>query len=128
MQTVIHNQSTTEYTVKKGDSLWLIARRFDIHVTDLLEWNNLKKNRYLKPGQTLKINKDTKDQKDNVVQTVIHNQSTTEYTVKKGDSLWLIARRFDIHVTDLLEWNNLKKNRHLKPGQTLIIKKNFTGA
>ena len=128
VQTVIHNQSTTEYTVKKGDSLWLIARRFDIHVTDLLEWNNLKKNRYLKPGQTLKINKDTKDQKDNVVQTVIHNQSTTEYTVKKGDSLWLIARRFDIHVTDLLEWNNLKKNRYLKPGQTLIIKKNFTGA
>ena len=86
------------------------------------------KKSFLRPKQKLVIwvNKDITDQKENVVQTVIHNQSTTEYTVKKGDSLWLIARRFDIHVTDLLEWNNLKKNRHLKPGQTLIIKKNFT--
>jgi membrane-bound lytic murein transglycosylase D len=56
VQTVIHNQSTTEYTVKKGDSLWLIARKFDIWVTDLLKWNNLKRNRPLQPGQILKIN------------------------------------------------------------------------
>ena len=118
------------YIVKRGDNLWDIGRNYGISVNQLAKWNGISKKSFLRPKQklTIWINEDTKDQKDNVVQTVIHNQSTTEYTVKKGDSLWLIARRFDIHVTDLLEWNNLKKNRYLKPGQTLIIKKNFTGA
>ena len=127
--TTTHNGSSTEYTVKKGDSLWLIARRFDIHVTDLLEWNNLRKNRPLQPGQTLNIYIDKEKKEGHIVQTTTtHNGSSTEYTVKKGDSLWLIARRFDIHVTDLLEWNNLRKNRPLQPGQTLIIRRNITGA
>jgi membrane-bound lytic murein transglycosylase D len=118
------------YIVKHGDNLWDIGRNYGISVNQLAKWNGISKKSFLRPKQklTIWINKDTKDQKDNVVQTVIHNQPTTEYTVKKGDSLWLIARRFDIHVTDLLEWNNIKRNRHLKPGQTLIIKKNFTGA
>ena len=65
----------------------------------------------------------------NIIQTTVaNNESTTEYIVKKGDSLWLIARRFDIHVAELLEWNNLRKNKPLQPGQTLLIRKNITGA
>jgi nucleoid-associated protein YgaU len=60
-------------------------------------------------------------EEEKIVKTAIHNETTTEYTVKKGDSLWLIARKFDIWVTDLLKWNNLKRNRPLQPGQILKI-------
>ena len=74
-------------------------------------------------------NTDVEKNEGNIIQTTaINNESTTEYTVKKGDSLWLIARRFDIHVVELLEWNNLRKNKPLQPGQTLLIRKNITGA
>ena len=121
------NESTTEYVVKKGDSLWLIARRLDIHVADLLEWNNIRKNKALQPGQKLRINIETEKEKGDLVQTNIQSDPTTEYVVKKGDSLWLIARRFDIHVADLLEWNNIRKNKALQPGQILIVRKSITG-
>ncbi|MFT7460539.1 MAG: membrane-bound lytic murein transglycosylase D, partial [Planctomycetota bacterium] len=51
-----------------------------------------------------------------------NNTSTAvNYTVKKGDSLWLIAKRFNIHVEQLLAWNKLDKKKHLNPGQQLII-------
>ena len=55
-KTTIYNGKITEYRVKKGDSLWLIANRFGISVNDLLRWNNLKRNRPIKPGQILEIN------------------------------------------------------------------------
>ena len=127
VQASAFNESTTEYVVKKGDSLWLIARRFDIHVADLLEWNNIRKNKALQPGQKLRINIETEKEKGDLVQTNIQSDPITEYVVKKGDSLWLIARRFDIHVADLLEWNNIRKNKALQPGQILIIRKSITG-
>ena len=57
-----------------------------------------------------------------------NNGQITEHTVKEGESLWRIARRFDIHVVDLLEWNNLKRGNHLQPGQILIVQMNQTGA
>ena len=55
-KTTIHNGKITKYRIKKGDSLWLIANRFGISVNDLLRWNNLKRNRPIKPGQILEIN------------------------------------------------------------------------
>jgi len=127
VQASAFNESTTEYVVKKGDSLWLIARRLDIHVADLLEWNNIRKNKALQPGQKLRINIETEKEKGDLVQTNIQSDPITEYVVKKGDSLWLIARRFDIHVADLLEWNNIRKNKALQPGQILIVRKSITG-
>ena len=58
IKNIIDNEKTTKYKVKKGDSLWLIAKKFDIKVTDLLKWNNLKRNKPLQPNQILEINKE----------------------------------------------------------------------
>ena len=52
----IHNGKITKYKVKKGDSLWLIAKKFGVSVNDLLRWNNLKRNKPLQPDQMLEIN------------------------------------------------------------------------
>ena len=119
------------YIVKRGDNLWDIGRNYGISVNQLTKWNGISKKSFLRPKQKLIIWVDDKNhQKNNKVaeKTVEYDKSVTEYTVKKGDSLWLIARRFDIHVAELLEWNNLRKNKPLQPGQTLVIKKNLTGA
>ena len=43
------------YTVRSGDSLWLIARRFDVSIAALREWNGLARGQYLRPGQVLSI-------------------------------------------------------------------------
>ena len=66
---------------------------------------------------------DEKYIKEKIVKIVINNEKTNEYTVKKGDSLWLIAERFDIQIIDLLKWNNLRRNKPLQPGQILKINK-----
>ena len=119
------------YIVKKGDNLWDIGRYYGISVNQLTKWNGISKKSFLRPKQKLVIwiNEEANSKNSKVLQKKeFHDGQTTEYTVKKGDSLWLIARRFDIHVVDILEWNNIRKNKPLQPGQTLIIRKTLTGA
>ncbi len=119
------------YKVKRGDNLWDIGRHYGISVKQLTQWNGISRKSLLKPGQKLTVwVKDDGSNNGGMVKAVAKNKSdASSYTVKRGDSLWLIARKFDIHVKDLLEWNNLKKGRHLQPGQTLIVKQDaLTGA
>ena len=115
------------YIVKRGDNLWDIGRNYGISVGQLTKWNGIAKKSFLRPKQKLIIWINEEDSNNNKIQASSFNESTTEYVVKKGDSLWLIARRFDIHVADLLEWNNIRKNKALQPGQILIVRKSITG-
>lgn len=95
------------YTVKKGDSLWLIANKYGTTVDELKNANNLKSNT-LSIGQTLII----PDKKENT--------NKISYVVKKGDSLWLIANKYDTTVEKIKSTNNLKSNT-LSIGQVLVI-------
>lgn len=94
------------YTVKSGDTLWSIAKRFNISVNELKETNNLTSNS-LSVGQKL----------------VIPGKQTDEgnvYTVKSGDTLYSIAKKFNVSVEALNNTNNLSNNT-LSVGQILII-------
>lgn len=95
------------YTVKKGDSLWLIANKYGTTVDDLKNANNLKSNS-LSIGQTL------------IIPEKKEGTSNISYVVKKGDSLWLIANKYDTTVEKIKSTNNLKGNT-LSIGQVLVI-------
>lgn len=94
------------YIVQKGDSLWSIANKFNMTVSELKNLNNLTNN-LLSIGQVLKI-KDSS------------NNGKTIYTVQKGDSLWVIANKYGITTEELKSYNNLTSNL-LSIGQVLKI-------
>lgn len=95
------------YTVKKGDSLWLIANKYGTTVDELSSANGLKSNT-LSIGQTL------------IIPEKKESTSEISYVVKKGDSLWLIANKYDTTVEKIKSTNNLKSNT-LSIGQVLVI-------
>ena len=101
--------SSFNYSVKSGDSLYSIARKFNTTVSDIVKLNNLTSN-------NLSINQILKIPSSNT------NNSTNEttYIVKKGDSLYSIARKFNTTVDSIKNKNNLKTNT-LSIGQVLRI-------
>ena len=100
------NADENVYVVKKGDSLWLIAKNYNTSVDEIKRLNNLSSNT-LSIGQKLKI-----------PNAITSNEIT--YTVKKGDSLWLIANRYDTTVNAIKDKNGLTSN-NLSIGQILKI-------
>ena len=99
------NEEYSEYIVQKGDSLWKISRDYNISVKDLIELNNL-------TTTTLQIG-------DKLLVPIQTNNEKT-YIVKRGDTLWSIAKENNITVNELKEKNNLTTNL-LSIGQTIII-------
>lgn len=100
------------YVVKKGDSLWSIARANGLTVNELKSLNNLSSN-ILHVGDTLLISSaDSTDDDGN----------DNYYVVKSGDTLWSIARKYNLSVNELKALNNLSSNV-LSLGQRLIVGK-----
>ena len=123
--TMAETAGLDSYTVKTGDTLWLIAQRFGTSVTELMNRNHLAKGSALKPGQQLSIKPADYRQADvESSAPQIVNNSTLNYTVKKGDTLWLISKRFGTTINQLLQWNNLPASHRLQPGQTLVVSAN----
>lgn len=94
-----------KYVVVKGDTLWSIASKFGLTVDELKKLNNLNSN-LITIGQVLKIKND--------------NNQNNVYVVKKGDTLYSISRKYNVTVTDLINYNNLKTTV-LSIGQKLYI-------
>ena len=106
------------YTVKKGDSLYSIAKKYGI-TTDTIIKDNALKNNLLSIGQNLKI----RTKKESIVEECFGNESSDkniEYIVKKGDSLYSIAKKYNTDVSTIMKNNNLKSS-NLSIGQILKI-------
>ena len=104
------NNSNT-YTVKAGDSLWKIANQYGLTVAELKNLNGLTSDN-LSIGQILKISNSSSS-----------NNSNT-YTVKAGDSLWNIANKYGITVSELKNLNGLTSD-NLSIGQILKVPNGF---
>lgn len=116
-------RSTTQtvHTVKSGETLVKIAQQYKCTVNDLKRWNNLQSTT-IKVGQKLKVYPPENQNVTNNTSNSSNNKTsgTTTYTVKKGDSLWSIAKKHNVTVDHIKKLNNLKNN-DLKVGQKLKL-------
>ena len=91
--------------MQQGETLWGIARRFNLSVESLKRWNDLD-HALIKPGQVLVVGE---------------QQGAREYTVVTGDTLYSIARKFGLQVEELAKKNNIALTTTLLTGTTLKI-------
>ncbi|MGB9561696.1 MAG: LysM peptidoglycan-binding domain-containing protein, partial [bacterium] len=106
-----------EHIVKKGESLYSIARQYGVSIDDLVEWNELPSdNLLLRVGQKIFI------MKHRAIAGVSDNREKVIYTVKKGDSLYKIAKMFGTTIGEIKRLNNLSTNR-IKENQRIVIYK-----
>jgi membrane-bound lytic murein transglycosylase D len=107
----------TTHQVRNGDSLWTIARRYDLTVAQLAAANGLTARSTLRIGQQLRIPTAAVTAR----QVAEQAQRTVRYRVQSGDSLWTISRQFKVSVQELVAWNGLQRKRQLQPGQELLV-------
>lgn len=114
--------SSRTYKVKSGENLWQIARATGVGVDDLKRWNNLDSHG-IKPGQTLKLQSGSQlvaRAGGSESKALKPKESATYYKVQRGDSMYLIAKRFNVEMQHIKRWN--PRSAHaLKPGQTLTL-------
>jgi membrane-bound lytic murein transglycosylase D len=117
------------YRVRRGDSLWLISRRFGVSVNKLARWNGLSKRSVLRPGKRLVIWRGTarpkaakaKATKVATLESASVPTVASVHVVRPGDNLWTIARRYRLSARSLAEWNRIERDALLQPGQTLTL-------
>mgnify|MGYP005725496739 CR=1 FL=1 len=113
----LQNNSSTKqkirHTVKSGDTLWDIARKYNISTKQLAKWNGMA------PGDTLRLGKTLIIWQKGAAKSGVTKKLT--YTVKNGDSLSRIANKFNVKVSDIGKWNALNTKRYLQPGQKLNL-------
>ena len=136
------------YTVKQGDAIGLIAQWFHVRTSDLRYWNNIHRN-LIRVGQKLviyvpknkvskykKLNSMTFAQKQASIGKSVsppktraavnepEDDSYIYYTVRRGDNLWSIAKKFNgVTNVSIMKLNNINDVRKISPGQRLKIKK-----
>ncbi|WP_299980951.1 LysM peptidoglycan-binding domain-containing protein [Desulfobacula sp.] len=108
---------TLTYTVRRGDNLWNIARKFSTTTKNIMASNRLS-GTTLSIGQTLHI---TSKKQLTREQFKIAKKGTSTYKVQSGDSPFSIAKKYNMSLNRLLVLNRLSKRSKIFPGQKLIV-------
>jgi murein DD-endopeptidase MepM/ murein hydrolase activator NlpD len=107
LSSIINAEGFLRYLVKKGDSLSLIAQRFNVSLQELIDLNQIENPDLIYVNQELKI-----------------PGNEQKYRVKKGDSLWKIAEKFAVKISSLIKLNNITTPDKIYIGQELLIPAN----
>ena len=114
------------HVVRRGDSLWAIARRYDVSVSQLAGWNGISVKSVLRPGQRLTVYR----RNPGAVRTGLPEITATRsseaappvfHVVRRGDTLSEIAQRHGTTVLRLAEYNQIGQRSILRPGQKLRV-------
>ncbi|MEN6618986.1 MAG: LysM peptidoglycan-binding domain-containing protein [Rikenellaceae bacterium] len=133
---IIYNESKTSapertsitHTVRSGETLSKIARKYRVKLSDLQSWNRVKST--IKPGQRLVIYTSGAPRNSLASSSVSSSSDKASssngyvyYTIKKGDTLWEISRKFDgVTLNDLMKLNGFTQKSKIKPGDKIKIK------
>lgn len=118
---------TTAYQVRSGDTLWAIATRYRLSVTELAAWNDIQADGTLRVGQSLRLQPQlTLAANDSMTALSRENiEQPVQYQVRRGDTLAKIAREHKVTVREITEWNGIQSNSIIRPGQALIIRRSL---
>ena len=105
------------HRVRRGQTLWYIARKYGTTVSAIVSANKIRNENQIKVGQKLLI--PVREYR------VTSGKKKIVHVVKKGESLYLIARKYRVSVRQLIAWNNLYGRRYIYPGQRLYIYKSY---
>jgi len=109
----------TRHLVKPGDSLWSVARLHGVSVPELAAENGISSKSQLNTGQSLRI---PRGGSSNTRLAARDGDAVrTTYLVRRGDTLSGIARRFDVSVQQIKDWNQLPSSNSVKAGQRLVV-------
>ncbi len=114
--------NTQIYVVKKGDTIWNIGQRFSVNAKDIADWNKITPKAALVSGQKLTIK--AASQPAVASKTIVPSAAgmrSISYTVKQGDSLAQISRKFNVSIADLRKWNPPTISNSLTPGKKLKV-------
>ena len=112
------------HQVVANDSLSEIARAYNVKLSELRAINGLSaKSDLIRIGQQLRIPDSSRSisNKPTVAASSHDLRSRVQHLVRRGESLWTIARKYGVRVTDIVNWNKISRSAHLHPGQKLVI-------
>jgi len=111
------------HRVRKGDSLWEISRNYEVALEDLKQWNDLKRNTLLHPGQLVYVREPQKGNRSITPPELDRSitQRAIKYRIRSGDSLSRIGKSYGVSVDQLCVWNQMSTGDQLKPGQSIKI-------
>lgn len=109
------------YTIKKGDTLWSIANEMGVNLGALGRWNNLHPEKKLNPGDKLRIKMiSAPDPSDEPLG--VREGKEIIYVVKTGDTLWSVAKKYNVTVSGIKTWNHLNGTDLIRPSDRLKLK------
>ena len=109
------------YTIKKGDTLWSIADEMGVNIGALSRWNNLDPDKKLMPGDKLKIRMNGASEPLGEPYPKKEGKEMI-YVVKEGDTLWSIAKKYNVTISEIKSWNGLNGGDRIYPSARLKLK------
>ena len=116
-EAIAKTEKTIVHKVESGESLYLIAKRYNVSIDDLKRLNNLDGAK-LKPGQSLSVNMPVENSNSTAEKKTVKPKIT--HKVKSGESFYSLAKKYGCSVNDIKEWNSKPDNK-LNPGDKIII-------
>jgi len=112
-----------EHIVRSGESFWTISQRYKVTTRQLAAWNGMAPRDTLSIGKKLVVwtNAAVAAPRTSPTQALGNTTRRLRYTVRNGDSLYLIARRFRVGIDQIARWNKIDRNKLLHPGQKLTM-------